>query len=106
MFQQAKDLFKLQRQAKKMKKELAKIHITAEAEGIKVVVSAEQEIVDIEIDESVPREEIPARLKDAIGRAFKKAQVVAAEKMQGIMGDLGLGGGEGGMPGLPGMPGS
>ena len=93
-FSQAKDMFRLQREAKKVKKELSKIHVEAEASGVKVVVSAEQEIISIEIAESVPREQIPALLKDALNRAMKKAQVYAAEKMQGVMSQMGLPTGE------------
>ena len=90
-------MFRLQRQAKKVKKELKNIHVEAEAEGVKVTVNAEQEVVSIEIADFVPRERIPVLLKDALNRAMSKAQVVAAEKMQGIMGAMGMptGGGEG-----------
>lgn len=80
----------MQREAKRIKKELARIHVEAEAQGVKVVVSADQEIVEIVIDPSVPRESIPALLKDALNRAMKKAQVVSAEKMQGLMGSMGM----------------
>ena len=90
-FKQARDMFKLQKQAKKIKKELKNIHVEAEAEGITVVVNAEQEIISIEIAESVPRENLPALLKDALNRAMKKAQLVAAERMQGVMGQMGMG---------------
>lgn len=89
-FSQAKDLFKLQRDAKRVKKELKNIHVEAEAEGVKVVVSAEMEVVSIEIAPEVQRERISALLVDALNRAFKKAQVVSAERMQGIMGQMGL----------------
>lgn len=89
-FSQAKDMFRLQREAKKVKKELSRIHVEAEAEGVKVVVSGEQEIVSITIDDGVPREAIAARVTDALNRAMKKAQIVSAEKMQGVMGEMGL----------------
>lgn len=87
---QARDLFKLQRDAKKLKKQLKNIHVEAEAEGVTVVVSGEQEIVEIKIADHVERENIPRLVKDALNRAMKKAQVVSAEKMQSIMGDMGL----------------
>jgi DNA-binding protein YbaB len=89
-FSQARDLFKMQREAKRIKKELRNIHVEAEASGVKVVVSAEQEIVSIDIAPEVPRESIPALIKDALNRAMKKAQVVSAEKMQGLMSEMGL----------------
>jgi DNA-binding protein YbaB len=89
-FSQAKDLYKLQRDAKRIKKELKAIHVEAEASGVKVVVTAEQEIVTIDIAPEVPRESIPALIKDALNRAMKKAQMVSAERMQGLMGQMGL----------------
>ncbi|MEK7219023.1 MAG: YbaB/EbfC family nucleoid-associated protein [Patescibacteria group bacterium] len=89
-FSQARDMFRLQREAKKVKKELRSIHVEAEAQGVKAVVSAEMEVVSVVIAADVPRERIPALLVDALNRAMKKAQVVSAEKMQGIMGEMGM----------------
>lgn len=89
-FSQLRDMYRLQREAKKVKKELAKIHVEAESTGVKVVVTAEQEVIAIMIDPTVPHEQIGERLKDALNRALKKAQVVASEKMQGVMGEMGL----------------
>ena len=89
-FKQARDMFRLQRDAKKLKKELKNIHVEAEADGVTVVVSAEQEVIEVTIADHVAREDIPRLIKDATNRAFKKAQVVSAEKMQSIMGDMGL----------------
>jgi DNA-binding protein YbaB len=89
-FSQMKDLYKLQREAKRIKKELKNIHVEAEAPGVKVVVNAEQEIVSITIAPDAPRESLAPALKDALNRAFKKAQVIAAEHMQGVMQQMGL----------------
>ncbi len=89
-FSQARDLYRLQRDAKRIKKELRNTHVEAEAQGVKVVVSGEQEIVEITIAPEVPRERIPELLKDALNRAMKKAQLVSAERMKGIMGQMGL----------------
>ena len=93
-FSQMKDMYKLQREAKKIKQELKNIHVEAEASGVKVVVTAEQEVHSIEIAPDVDMARLPLLLKDALNRGLKKAQVVAAEKMQGVMGQLGLGTGE------------
>ncbi|MDD4318772.1 MAG: YbaB/EbfC family nucleoid-associated protein [Candidatus Peribacteraceae bacterium] len=89
-FSQARDMFRLQREAKRVKKELSKIYVEAEASGVKVVVNAEMEVISVEIADDVPREKIPALITDAFNRAVKKAQVVSAEKMQGIMGEMGM----------------
>lgn len=83
-------MFKMQKEAKRIKKELKKIHVEAEAEGVKVTVSAEQEVISIEIEDSVPRDRIPRLVTDALNRAMKKAQIVASEKMQAVMGQMGM----------------
>lgn len=92
-FSQMKDMFKLQREAKRIKKELKNVHVEARAEGVLVVVSAEMAIVEVTVDPSTPIEKVGALFMDAANRAFAKAQVVAAERMQGVMGQMGLGGG-------------
>lgn len=93
-------MFKLQKQAKQIKKELKNIHVEAEAEGVVVTVNAEQEIISITIADDVPRERIPALLKDALNRSLKKAQVVATEKMQVVMNQMGMGAPEQAMGGI------
>ncbi len=93
-FSQMKDMYKLQRDAKRVKKELKNIHVEAEAMGVKVVVNAEQEIISINISDEVERGQIASLLTDALNRAMKKAQLIAAERMQGIMQQMGMPTGE------------
>jgi DNA-binding protein YbaB len=94
LFGQAKDLYKLQKQAKQIKKDLANLHIEAEVKGIVVVINGEQKIVDVRISEERwaegDRVKMQADLKEAFNKAAQKAQEVAAEKMRGIMGDMGM----------------
>lgn len=90
-FSQLKDMYRLQKEAKRIRAELKNIHVEAESGGVKVVVTAEQEIVSVEIADTVERGRIGELLKDALNRALKKAQVVAAEKMKPVMGEMGLG---------------
>ena len=89
-FSQIKDMFRMQREAKKVKKELKKIHVEAEGRGVNVVVSADMEVVSIEIAPDANRETLGREIADALNRAMKKAQVVSAEKMQGVMGEMGF----------------
>ncbi len=89
-FSKAKDMFRIQREAKKVKKELSKIHVEAEGKYCSVVVSGEQEVVSITFTSQVSAAEQASDLMDALNRALKKAQVVSSEKMQGIMGEMGL----------------
>jgi len=92
MLQKARDMYRLQKEARQAKKQLRLIHIEAESRGVLVTVNGEQEVLSIVIPPDMPREQIPGAVQDALNRALKKAQVVAAEKMQGVMGELGLGG--------------
>ena len=65
-FKQAKDMFRMQREAKRVKKELKNIHVEAEAHAstphgtgsVKVVVAADQEIIAVEISPDVPHDQI------------------------------------------------
>ncbi len=91
-FSDIRKSFKLQREAKKVRKELKSIHVEAEAQGVKIVVSAEFEVVEVTIAPEVDRERIPALVMDAFNRAMKKAQLISSERMQGVMKEMGLGG--------------
>lgn len=93
-FGQMKDMFKLQREAKRVKKELKNVHVEAEAQGVKVVVSAEMDVVEVTVDPSTPIDRVGGLFMDAANRALKKAQVVAAERMQPVMGQMGFPTGE------------
>lgn len=88
------DMYKLQKEAKRLKAELAQTHISAEEPGLKVTVSGEQEIISIEIldqDLLTDASKLSKGLVKVMNRAIKKAQQVAAEKMKPLMGGLGLG---------------
>lgn len=86
-----KDMFRLQREAKKIKKELASIHVEAEGQWCSVVVSAEMEVVSVTIKDGAAADTLGRDIADALNRALKKAQIVSSEKMQGVMGEMGLG---------------
>ena len=94
LFGQAKDLYKLQKQAKEIKKKLKNLQIEAEVDGIIVTVSAEQEVLEIQIPDEILNPEnkgkLQTALQNAINKAIKKSQEVAAEHMKEMMGDLGL----------------
>jgi len=91
MFDQAKDLYKLQKEAKKIKKELSKMHIEAELDGVTVIINGEQEVISVTVsDEAKNSGDMENKLKEAFNKALKKSQEVAAEKMKAIMGNLGL----------------
>lgn len=92
MFDKVRDIYKLQKQAKQVKKELANIHIEAEEEGVVVTVNGEMEVVKVVIPPALltveNAEKIGSLIVVASNKAIKKAQQIAAEKMKSIMGDM------------------
>lgn len=85
-----KDMYRLQKEAKRIRKELKNIHVEAESGGVSLVMNAEQEIVSLTIDPSVPHEKIALHVKDVFNRAVAKAKLVASERMQGMMQQMGM----------------
>lgn len=94
LFGQAKDLYKLQKQAKEIKKKLKNLHIEAEADGVIVVISAEQEVIEVRIPEAMMtadnHKKLQEKLKDAFNKGVKKSQEVASHEMRDLMGGLGM----------------
>ncbi|QQR84141.1 YbaB/EbfC family nucleoid-associated protein [Candidatus Peregrinibacteria bacterium] len=92
LFDQAKDLYKLQKQAKQLKAELKTIHVEAEHEGLKVTVDGEQTVISTEIQDPTllqNQDKLQKAFTEATNKAIKKSQMVGAEKMKSMMGDLG-----------------
>ncbi len=92
MFDKIKDMYAFQKQAKQIKKELNNIHIEAEVEGITVIINGEQEVINVNIpaEEHSNPKKLEENLVKAFNKAVKKSQQIAAEKMKGVMGDMGL----------------
>ncbi len=93
-FSQAKDLYKLQKQAKQMKAELKNLHIEVDTKDIQVTVSAEMEVMKVSVGAewlvAERKVELEKTLLEAINKGLKKAQDVAAEKMRSMMGGMGM----------------
>lgn len=89
MFEKAKELYKLQKQAREIKGKLKNTHIEAEDGDIVVVINGEQEVVKVEIkDETVPnKKRLEESLVKALNKAIKRSQQIGAETMKGVMGD-------------------
>ncbi|MBD3330028.1 hypothetical protein GF354_00690 [Candidatus Peregrinibacteria bacterium] len=92
MLDKAKDLYKLRKEAKKVKGELKKTHIEAEVDGVTFVIDGEQKPVDLKISDEALQNK--SKLEKSIIKAFEKAleksQKIGAEMMKGIMGDMNL----------------
>ncbi len=84
-------MYKLQKQAKTIKKELKNIHIEAETNGVTVVCDGEQHFIETKIDDSVAGDtkKLEKAFTDAANKAIKKSQTIGAEKMKDVMGGLG-----------------
>ena len=97
MLDKAKDLYKLQKQARQIKKQLKNTHIEAEHEGVTVAINGEQEVVKVEFtDEALEnKSKMEKNLVTSLNKAIKKSQQIGADMMKDVMGDLnfpGLGG--------------
>ena len=88
---QAKDLYKLQKQAKQIKKELKNIHIEAESDGVVLIADGEQNFIEAKIPEALSGDikRLEKAFITAANKAVKKSQSIAADKMKDVMGDMG-----------------
>lgn len=88
MFDKAKELYKLQKEARRIKGELKNTHIEAEQEGVIVTIDGEQEVVKIVIsDEAMAdKKKLEDNLQKAFNKAVKRSQQIAAELMKEVMG--------------------
>lgn len=97
MFDKAKNLYKLQKQAREIKEKLKNTHIEAENEGVTVIINGEQEVVEIRLNDDAlsDRSKLQKNLVNCMNKAVKKSQQIGAELMKSVMGDMnipGLGG--------------
>lgn len=92
-FQQVAELKKMRDQAMAIQKELQKEEVVVEKSGVRVVVTGDQKIKELNSNGRSDND-----ITDAINEAMKKSQEVAAKKLQqmGGLGALGnmLGGGK------------
>ena len=95
-FGKAKELYDLQKKARKIQKELKNTEIEAKSNSgwVTVVLNGEQHVVSIDIDtealKSENKSELEKDLKNTFSQAVSRAQIYAAEKMKEIAGGLGL----------------
>lgn len=81
--QQLKKLKELRDQALSMQKQLRTQRVTIEENGVKVVMNGAQEIEELTIDG-----EDQKKTREAISKALKKSQEVAAKHLQQMGGGL------------------
>ena len=90
MFEKAKDLYKLQKQAREIKGKLKNTHIEAEHEGVVVIINGEQELIEVKIndDAMTNKKKLEDNLEKCFNKAIKKSQQIGAEMMKGVMGEM------------------
>lgn len=94
-FGQVKDLYKLQKEAKRMQEEMKQILVTGESKKslVKVTLNGAQELVDISMDDELltDKAELKKHIKDAYADAQKRLQKEMAkgmdmDKLKGMLG--------------------
>jgi DNA-binding protein YbaB len=90
MFEKLKQLKDLRDKAKHLQNALGAETITAEKNGIKIVMDGNMVVSAVTLEKEMSKEELEKKLPDAINDAIKKTQRVMAEKMRAM----------GGLPGM------
>lgn len=92
-FNQAKELMKLQQEAQKIQEELSNTHIEAEFDGLVVTIDGQLKVVKVIIEDKTlltDEKRLVVAIAEATNKWMKKSQEIAAEKMKGVMGKMGL----------------
>lgn len=96
MFDKAKQLYQLQKEAREVQKELKSTEIEAKSNNgaVSVVFTGDQHIKSVEINDEwlnvEKKRELQEELVKVVGEAINRSQAVAAEKTKKLMGDMGL----------------
>ncbi|MFB0964794.1 MAG: YbaB/EbfC family nucleoid-associated protein [Patescibacteria group bacterium] len=92
-YSKAKELLKLQQEAQKIQNELSNTHIEAEVDGVVLTFDGQMKCVAVVIeDDSILKDKakLEKAIQEAANKGLKKSQEIAADKMKGIMGSMGL----------------
>lgn len=80
---QLKDLKKMRDQAMAIQRQLREEKVEVDENGVRIVMTADQEIKSLQIDGQEDR-----RVLEVLNKAIKRSQEVAAKKLQEISGGL------------------
>ena len=95
-FGKVKDLYRLQKQAREVQKELKDTEIEAKSNDgwVTVVFNGEQHLVEVQLSEEAlkpeNKKELEKQILNTVGQAISRSQALAAEKMKSVMGGMGL----------------
>ncbi len=85
LFDKAKNLYRLKRQADSLKKKMGDISVEIEERGIRLKMRGDQHVEEIFVDG-----EKSERLKEVFNKAVKESQKKVAKRMGGDFSDLGI----------------
>lgn len=77
----------------KIKKELENTFIESEVDGLVITVNGEMKVEKVEFENTAiigDKDALEKAILEAINKGMKKAQEVAASKMQWVMGQMGM----------------
>jgi DNA-binding protein YbaB len=96
MFDKMKDLYELQKKAKRLQNELENEKISASAIGekVRVELNGKMEVREVVIAEELlnpdRKTDVERAIKNCINEAVARSQMIAAEKLKEVTGGLGL----------------
>ncbi|MFH1232680.1 MAG: YbaB/EbfC family nucleoid-associated protein [Patescibacteria group bacterium] len=90
MFNKLKQFKDLRNQAKTIQNALVGETTTVEKNGVKVIINGNMEITQININESLAKNNLEKTLTDCLNEAIKKTQRLMAKKIQEMGGIQGL----------------
>jgi len=102
-FWDAKKMMKLQQEAMKVKKDLENTFIEAEVDWLVITVNWEMKVEKVDFEDTKivwDKEALEKAIMEAVNKGIKKSQEVAAEKMQGVMWQMGMNMPAGWLPGM------
>jgi len=77
MFDKLKQIKQLKELQDSLKEEIIEI----EKNGVKIVINGKMEVINITLNDKISIQEQERAVKDGVNEAFKKIQVIAAQKM-------------------------
>ena len=88
MLGKAKDMYNMQKKAKRIKKELKNTHIEAEVDDVIIVIDGEQAVISVSLPGD--NKKLENTLVKCLNKGIKKSQQVAAEEMKDLMGNMNI----------------
>ena len=76
-----KDLYQLQSKAREIQKKLAEETIEVEKDGIKIIMNGKQEVLSVEINDALSKQEQEEKLKELFNNAVQQVQQLMAKQM-------------------------